>query len=88
MKCPHCQNESKQVKVGFNSSGSQRYLCQICKRKYTPDPLKIGYENCIRQQAIEMHRKGLNQRQVAKTFGVSQGSISNWVRANNGVQSN
>ena len=30
VKCPHCQGEREQVKIGFNKSGSQRYWCKVC----------------------------------------------------------
>src|ERR671938_463877 len=38
MSCPSCQSTTRQVKHGRNPSGSQRYLCQGCKRTYTPEP--------------------------------------------------
>jgi hypothetical protein len=41
--CPYCQAEEKQVKAGKNTSGSQRYQCQRCERKYTPEPNEYGY---------------------------------------------
>ena len=81
MKCPHCQNEEKQVKVGFNPSGSQRYLCRDCNRKYTPAPNVSGYTASVRQQAVKMYLDGINQRRIARQLGVSQGSVSNWARA-------
>ena len=78
--CPHCQQTEKQVKVGFNPSGSQRYLCRFCQRKYTPYPHEVGHKASLRQQAIKMSLDGLNQRRIARHLGVSQGSVSNWVR--------
>ena len=79
--CPHCQNEEKQVKVGFNPSGSQRYLCRDCNRKYTPSPNEAGHKESVRQQAVKMYLDGINQRRIARQLGVSQGSVSNWARA-------
>ena len=81
MNCPHCQSEEKQVKVGFNPSGSQRYLCRHCQRKYTPKPNEAGYSESVRRQAVKMYLDGMNQRRIARQLGISQGSVSNWARA-------
>jgi transposase-like protein len=35
MKYPHCQSKEEQVKAGFNTSGSQRYKCNKCQKRYT-----------------------------------------------------
>ena len=42
-QCPHCQYTDHQQKVGRNPSGSQRYVCAHCQRKYTPHPTPRGY---------------------------------------------
>jgi transposase-like protein len=66
MTCPHCQRTEQQVKVGFNRSGSQRYLCRMCKRKYTPAPIAQGYDAAKRQTALQMYVDGMNRRQLFK----------------------
>lgn len=78
--CPHCQRSEGQVKGGMTQAGSQRYLCKVCRRRYTPDPKPIGYEASVRRQAIRLYVDGNNQRRVARQIGVSQGSVSNWAR--------
>lgn len=78
--CPHCQRSEGQVKAGLTAAGSQRYLCKVCLRKYTPEPRPLGYEQDVRQQAIRMYLDGNNQRRIARQLGVSQGSVSNWAR--------
>ena len=35
IKCPHC-NGRKLRKAGHNESGTQRYLCKTCGKKFTP----------------------------------------------------
>lgn len=80
-KCPHCQESTKQVKAGLNRSGSQRVKCQHCQKRYTPQAALNGYNDEIRQRAIQMSIDGLNQRRIARLLGVSQGSVSNWVKA-------
>lgn len=78
--CPNCQRSSEQVKAGFTSAGSQRYLCKVCRRKYTPETKPLGYEQTVRTRAIHLYLDGYSQRHIARQIGVSQGSISNWVR--------
>jgi transposase-like protein len=66
--CPHCQIEVQQVKVGRNPSGSQRYRCNVCNRKYTPEPNEAGYPQEVRDQAVRMYVDGLNFRRIARTL--------------------
>jgi transposase-like protein len=80
-ECPHCQRSTKQVKAGLNRCGSQRMKCQHCQKRYTPEPGRNGYEAELRRRAVQMTIDGLNQRRIARLLGVSQGSVSNWVRA-------
>lgn len=46
-----------------------------------PSPNEAGHKESVRQQAVKMYLDGLNQRQIARLSGVSQGSVSNWARA-------
>ena len=79
-QCPQCQTSENQVKVGFTASGSQRYQCKVCKKKYTPNPKRQGYDETVRRQTIKLYMDGNNQRRTARQMGVSQGSVSNWHR--------
>src|SRR5512141_1236221 len=79
--CPHCQRSEQQVKVGFNPSGSQRYLCKDCRRKYTPERKPRGYAEAIRQAAVQMYVDGTNLRRIARTLGVSHPTVAQWVKA-------
>lgn len=79
--CPHCHRSENQVKAGLTRAGSQRYLCKVCQRKYTPEAKPLGYDDTTRRQAIKMYLDGLNQRRIARQLGISQGSVSNWARA-------
>ena len=81
LTCPHCQRSEQQVKVGFNTSGSQRYLCKVCQRKYTPAPKAQGYSAAIRQRAVQLYVDGLNFRRIARTLKVAHQSVVNWVNA-------
>jgi transposase-like protein len=79
--CPHCQRSEGQIKAGLTQAGSQRFLCKVCRRRYTPEPQPIGYDEAVRRQAIRLYLDGNNQRRIARQIGVSQGSVSNWARA-------
>ena len=79
-QCPFCQATDSQVKAGLHRSGSQRVQCNHCRRRYTPEPNEAGVAETIRESAIRMSIDGINQRRIARTLGVSQGSVSNWVR--------
>ena len=79
--CPHCQQEEQQVKVGRNPSGSQRYMCKVCDRKYTPEPREAGYPQAVRDQAVRLYIDGMNFRRIGRTLGVNHQSVINWVNA-------
>jgi hypothetical protein len=57
LQCPNCQGTADQLKAGRNPSGSQRYKCKPCSRKYTPEPNPNGYSSDLRRQAVMMNFK-------------------------------
>ena len=79
--CPHCESSDRQVKVGTNRSGSQRYLCQHCRRKYTPEPKQQGYSPSVHREAVEQYVDGGNFRRIGRQLHVSHTSVMNWVNA-------
>jgi IS1 family transposase len=81
MKCPHCKDEQQQVKIGHNPSGSQRYLCKVCRRKYTPEPKEHGYSQAVRHVALKLYVDGMNLRRIGRTLGVDHQTVANWVTA-------
>src|SRR5438034_11295907 len=81
VKCPHCERTEQQVKIGFNLSGSQRYLCKVCHRKYTPKPKSQGHSASTRQRAVQLYVDGLNFRRIARILKVAPQSVVNWVNA-------
>jgi transposase-like protein len=81
MKCPKCEDESRQVKDGFTKAGSQRYRCRACGARYTPEKKTQGHKPEIRNLAIRMYADGLNFRQIGRHLQVSHSSVMNWVKA-------
>lgn len=79
--CPSCHDTEHQVKVGFNPSGTQRYLCKACRRKYTPTPKRQGYDDATRRLALGFYVDGMNLRRIARHLGVVHQTVANWVAA-------
>ncbi len=79
--CPTCAQTTRQLRVGRNRSGSQRYRCAFCQRKYTPQPTPHGYDAALRRQAIEWYVDGMGLRRIARHLGVVRQTVANWVAA-------
>jgi transposase-like protein len=67
--------------VGKNDSGSQRYRCSICQRRYTPEPNENGYPETLRQQAVRFYVDGVSFRRIARHLGVDHVTVMHWVKA-------
>ena len=79
--CPYCHANERQVKAGLNKSGSQRWRCQVCQRRYTLEPSPHGYSERMQQQAVQLYADGMNFRRIARHLEVSYQSVINWVNA-------
>jgi transposase-like protein len=80
-RCAYCQSTEKQVKSGKTGAGSQRWKCQNCGRRYTPEPKAHGYPDSLRQQAIRLYVDGTNYRRIGRILGVDHVTVMHWVRA-------
>jgi transposase-like protein len=81
LTCPYCQAAERQVKAGFNRTGSQRYQCQICRRAYTPQPLPLGYDDKTREQALKLYLEGNGFRRIGRLLSVNHQSVVNWINS-------
>lgn len=79
-QCPFCHNRDHQVKAGKNESGSQRYKCNACQRRYTPQPSQ-QYSDAMRQQAVKLAADGLGLRQIGRQLGVDHVTVMHWLKA-------
>ena len=79
--CPFCARTDGQVKAGRNPSGSQRYLCKPCRRRYTAVRKPQGYDKAVRRQAVRLYVDGMNLRRIARQLGVVHQTVANWVAA-------
>lgn len=80
-KCPRCGSETQQHKIGCTKAGRQRYKCQVCQCRYTPEPKHHGYADEVRQRAVRMYLDGLNFRRIGRLLGVHHTRVMNWVNA-------
>jgi transposase-like protein len=79
--CLSCQNQENQIKSGKNRCGTQRYLCQLCGKTYTPEPKRQGYAEQVREKAVRLYVEGNNFRRIGRLLSVNHQSVVNWVNA-------
>ena len=80
-QCPHCHSAERQVKSGFNRTGTQRLQCQSCRRQYTPAPNPLGYDEKTREAALKLYLEGNGFRRIGRLLSVNHQSVANWVTA-------
>jgi len=80
-QCPHCRSAERQVKSGFNRTGTQRLQCQSCRRQYTPEPNPLGYDEKTREAALKLYLEGNGFRRIGRLLSVNHQSVANWVNA-------
>jgi len=75
--CPYC-NSNQQSRDGFTNSGTQRYRCRTCGKRYVSEPSRR--ESATRKLATEVARRrkrGQSLRAIAAALGVSHQTVSN-----------
>jgi transposase len=80
MKCPNCEKNTHQHKIGKTKAGSQRYRCYFCGRSYTPVKKQNGYDAQFRQKAIRLYIDGMGLRRTGRHLGVHHQSVANWAK--------
>ena len=80
-QCPHCRSAERQVKSGFNRTGTQRLQCQSCRRQYTPEPNPLGYDDKTREAALKLYLEGNGFRRIGRLLSVNHQSVANWVNS-------
>ena len=79
-RCPKCGQTEKQMRAGYNRSGTQRCVCRDCKYKYTLNGKTREYSEEVKQQAIRTYYAGVSGRGVGKIFGMSKANVYNWIK--------
>jgi transposase-like protein len=80
-ECPNCQNRENQIKSGMNRCGTQRYLCQLCGKTYTPEPKNQVYSEDVREKAVRLYVEGNNFRRIGRLLNVNHQSVVNRIKA-------
>jgi transposase-like protein len=80
MKCPKCDCNVRQYKIGRTEAGSQRYRCSLCNCRYTPVKKARGYKPEIRQKAICLYVTGYRPRQIGDRLQVHHTTVSKWIK--------
>lgn len=80
--CPSCGSTERQMRKGYNRSGTQRCLCGVCGTTYTIDPKKRAYSEETRTLAIKMYYSGVSGRGVGKVLGMNKANVYNWIKKN------
>ena len=70
-QCPYCRSAGRQVKSGFNRTGSQRLQCRTCRRQHTPAPLPLGYDDKTREAALKLYLEGNGFRRIGGLLSVN-----------------
>lgn len=79
-ECPKCGQIGKQVRRGYNHSGTQRCQCKECGKTYTLNPKKRAYPEETRELAIKMYYSGVSGRGVGKVLGMNKANVYNWIK--------
>ena len=79
--CPYCGQKEAVIKSGLNSTGSQRYKCRACRRYFTPQQKPKGYDDEVREQAVQLYLEGASLRSIGRLLHVHHQSVSNWINA-------
>ena len=72
VKCPHCQSEAG-VKYGKTGTGTERFRCQqsaACGRTFLRTYAYPGCLPTVKQQIVDMTRKGSGIRDIARVLHV------------------
>jgi transposase-like protein len=78
-ECPYCGKSRPVIKSGLNSTGSQRYKCRSCVRYFTPQPKPMGYDDELKQKALQLYLEGTSLRSIGRILNVHHQSVANWV---------
>jgi len=79
-RCPKCDDVQSQHKKGFTSVKSQRWFCNVCKHKYTPNPKKWAYSEDERKEAMRILLDGNSGRAVGRMKKMSKANAYRWSR--------
>lgn len=75
--CPNC-GSNYVVKIG-KVKGRQVYLCKDCGRRFL-EGSRHWYPDWMKEEAIEMYKKGIDPRKISEILEVPKHTVLNWIR--------
>lgn len=78
--CPRCGATTKQNRHTAHKSGSERFICRVCGKTYTPNPKKSGYSEAERTTAIKTYYECKSGRAVGRLLGMSRSNAVRWIK--------
>jgi len=80
VSCPKCGNSKNQARKGFTVAKSQRWFCNECKCKYTPNPKKWIFSDEERRLALRLLALGNTGRGIGKAMEMSKANAYRWAK--------
>lgn len=77
--CPHCQRADL-VLDGKAPDGRQRYRCRDCGRRSREAPRSNAHPADKRATVLRAAHERASLRGVARLFGVSRNTVSDWLK--------
>jgi len=65
---------------GFRKSGTQKVMCDKCKKAYTENAIYPRYSKEQKELAIKEYMSGISGRQIGKIHGMSKANVYNWIK--------
>jgi transposase-like protein len=75
ISCPFCGDTASIIRRGYNRCGTQRLLCKVCQKRFTPDPVNRSLSEEKRELIENALAERMSQRGIARTFKVSRDTI-------------
>ncbi len=79
--CPKCHNNNV-VKSGIIKD-RQRFLCKDCNYYFTVKKIGKQIDDYFVTKALQLYLEGLSYREIERIIGVSNVTISSWIKKNN-----
>ena len=80
--CPDCQG-TEVIRHGRTQTGYQRYLCKRCQATFSEAPER-GHPPVFKEQVLAAYQERASMRGIARTFGISRNTLTQWLKQKGG----
>ena len=77
--CRHCGSDDI-VRNGRAPNGKQKYRCRACKKQSRENPTPHAYPEERREEILRSYEERSSLRGLKRTFGVSRGTVIEWIK--------